>query len=251
VRRLLCDYPLVSGLSRSSAARSQEALTIAGQSDHPFSLAAALHYATIVHLFRREAQAVQQRADVVIGLATEQGFPHWAAVVKLPRGWALAEQGYRDEGIAEMSQSLTSHQRIGSELGRAYGLALIADAYRQAGRAEEGLHLLHEALALVDGHEERWCQAELYRLQGELFLACSTEHGATAETCFQQALIMAHQQQAKGWELRAALSLSRLWQLQGRTTEARQLLAPIYSWFTEGFDTPDLQEAKMLLHAVS
>src|SRR5262249_19108297 len=126
-------------------------------------------------------------------------------------------------------------------------LALLAEAYRRGGQAEAGLRMLAEALAAAHSTGERYYEAELYRLQGELLLLRSAAEHTEAETCCHQALDVARRQQAKGFELRAAMSLSRLWQGQGKRAEARELLAPIYGWFTEGFDTADLQEAKALL----
>jgi predicted ATPase len=126
-------------------------------------------------------------------------------------------------------------------------LALLAETSAQGGQREEGLSLLAEALAMTNDTEERRWEAELYRLRGELLLACSAEQHAKAETCFHQALDVARQQQAKSWELRTATSLARLWQQQGKRAEAYELLAPVYNWFTEGFNTADLQEAKALL----
>jgi len=137
-----------------------------------------------------------------------------------------------------------------SELGLSALLSLLAEAYGKAGQVEAGLQTLAEALALVNQTQERFYEAEMYRLQGELLLARSAEHHAEAETCFRHALDVARRQQAKSWELRAATSLSRLRQQQGKRAEAHALLAPIYGWFTEGFDTRDLQEAKALLEAL-
>jgi predicted ATPase len=142
---------------------------------------------------------------------------------------------------------LTAYQATGSGFFRPYHLGLLAEAYAKGGQAEEGLSVLAEALAVVHKTGERLYEAELYRLKGELLLARSTYQTAEAEACFHQALNIARRQQAKSWELRAAMSLSRLWQRQGKRDEARQLLADVYSWFTEGFDTADLQEAKVLL----
>ena len=124
---------------------------------------------------------------------------------------------------------------------------MLAEAYGGIGQAEEGLRLLAEALAWVDTTGERYCEAEVYRIKGELLLQQAVSDVPQAEACFQQALAVARRQQAKSWELRAAMSLSRLWQRQGKRAAARELLAPIYGWFTEGFDTADLQEAKTLL----
>jgi predicted ATPase len=146
-----------------------------------------------------------------------------------------------------MHQGLAAWEATGAELLKPCVLALLAEAYGKVGQADVGLTLLDEALATVNKHGERFYEAELYRLKGELLLALSEEHQAEAESCFHQALAIARRQQAKSWELRAAMSLSRLWQQQGKRTEAQALLAPIYGWFTEGFDTVDLQEAKALL----
>jgi predicted ATPase len=136
---------------------------------------------------------------------------------------------------------------------RPYYLALLADGYGKAGQAEEGLRVLAEALAAVEGTGERWWEAELKRLKGELLLACEgpRQTWVEAEGCFQQACEVARHQQARSLELRAAASLSRLWQRQGKRNAARQLLAEVYGWFTEGFDTADLQEAKALLEELS
>ena len=131
-----------------------------------------------------------------------------------------------------------------------WNLALLAEAYKQVGWAAEGLRVVAEALTLVEKTAERWWEGELHRLKGELLLAHIQDHGE-AETCFHHALIVTRQQQAKSLELRAARSLARLWQQQGKRAEARDLLAPIYGWFTEGFDTTDLQEAKALLEALA
>ena len=135
----------------------------------------------------------------------------------------------------------------GQELGRPFCLVLLAEAVGQAGQVDEGLRLLAEALMALEESRRGDLLAEAYRLQGELLLRQAGSESAQAEACFQQALAIARRQQAKSWELRAATSLARLWQQQGQQTEAHALLAPIYSWFTEGFDTADLQEAKALL----
>jgi predicted ATPase len=146
-----------------------------------------------------------------------------------------------------MWDGLAACRATGFELDRPWLLGLIVEAYGQHGQVEEGLRALADALTLVNTTEERWNEAELHRLQGELFLQHPLPDTQQAEACFQQALTVARHQQAKSWELRAAISLSRLWQHQGKRTQAHELLAPVYGWFTEGFDTADLQEAKVLL----
>jgi predicted ATPase len=218
---------------------------------HPVSLAYTLHWAATTHQLRREAPASQEQAEVSMAFSHEQGFALWVPGGTVLRGWALTEQGQMEEGIAQMSQGMTAWQATGTEVDRPYYLALLAEVYRKAGRAEEGLHILAEALAVMDAIEERYYEVELYRLQGELLLASSMEHHTEAETCFRQALDVARRRQAKSWELRAAMSLSRLWQRQGKREEARNLLAEIYGWFTEGFETADLREAKALLVELS
>jgi class 3 adenylate cyclase/predicted ATPase len=227
--------------------RSHEALILARELSHPLSLAGALGWTALLHQFRREGQAAQEPADAVITLSTEQEFAVYLAWGTMLRGWALAAQGQREEGMAQMSQGLAAWRATGAEVFRPYYLALLAETYGAGGQPEEGLRLLVEALVVVNSRGERFWEAELYRHRWELTLACSAEKQAEAETCFRQALDVARRQQAKSLELRAATSLSRLWQRQGKRDEAGQLLTEVYCWFTEGFDTADLQEAKALL----
>jgi len=243
--------------------KSQEALTRARELAHPFSLAYALNWAAVVHQHRREGPTVQRWAEAEVTLATEQGFPNWLAWGTIARGWALAEQGQGEEGIAQIRQGMAACRAAGTEIAWPYILALLAEAHGKVGQAEEGLNVLAEALATVDKTGERHYEAELYRLKGQLTLAQSSVQGLAssvpspqpptpstqteAEACFLKAIEIARRQQAKSLELRAVMSLSRLWQQQGKRAEARQMLAEVYNWFTEGFDTKDLQEAKALL----
>jgi predicted ATPase len=226
-----------------------EALTLAHALAHLPSLANALRFNTTLHQFRREPQAAQERTAALMALATEQGFAQQVALATIARSWALAAQGQGAEGTAQMRQGLTAHRATGSEQSRPYNLALLADAYGGIGQPAEGHALLAEALTTVDRTGERGWEAELYRLKGKLLLAQvgESQEVQEAEACFQQALAIARRQQAKSWELRAATSLARLWQQQGTRAEAHALLTPVYGWFSEGFDTADLQEAKVLL----
>jgi predicted ATPase len=184
-------------------------------------------------------------------IVTEQGFEHYVGGAMLEQGWALAAQGQDEQGMAQMHQGLAALQATGTGLLVAEYLVLLAEVYGRIGQAEEGLRLLAEALALVDAMGEHYYAAEGARLQGELRRRQATPDEPQAECCFHQALEIARQQQAKSLELRAATSLSRLWQQQGQRTDAYELLAPVYGWFTEGFDTADLQEAKALLEELS
>jgi predicted ATPase len=233
--------------------RSQEALALAKELSYPHSLAYALGHGSIFHQLRREGQAVQELTETIISLSTQQGFPLPLARGTHLRGWALADQGQREEGTVQLRQGLAAYQATRSELFQPYFLALLAEVYGKVGQVEEGLSVVAEALAAVEKTEERWCEAELYRLRGELTLATSSVQrlGSSvqkeAEGYFLKAIEIARQQQARSWELRATTSLARLWQQQGKHHEARSLLAEIYGWFTEGLDTKDLQEANALL----
>ncbi|NOT56580.1 MAG: hypothetical protein HOP18_18430 [Deltaproteobacteria bacterium] len=207
---------------------------------------------TIFHQFLHEPQAVQQDAEALVTLSNEQGFSALSAGVMVRRGWALAERGQEGEGIQQIHQGMAAHRATGVELYRPHHLALLAEAYEKTGQVEEGLQALAEALTVVDKNGERFYEAELYRLKGKLTLqAQGYSYKSTgekeAEEYFHQAIAIAQKQQAKSLELRAAMSLARLWQSQGKQNEAHQMLVEIYDWFTEGFDTKDLQEAQALL----
>jgi predicted ATPase/class 3 adenylate cyclase/predicted negative regulator of RcsB-dependent stress response len=225
----------------------QAALTLSHELAHPFSLAYALICTAIIHRFRREVSASQAHAEAVVTLATEQRFVFWGAWGTILRGRALADQGHGDEGITQMQQGLAAYEVTGAAVFRPTFLALLAEAYGQMGQLEKGLVTLTEALTLVDTTGECFWAAELHRLKGHLLLLQSSDNQHEAETSFQQAIDIATQQQAKSLELRTATSLARLWQQQGKRTAAYDLLAPVYHWFIEGFDTADLQEAQALL----
>jgi predicted ATPase len=219
--------------------RSYEALTLARELAHPASVATALYFAAEVHGRRREGQRTYELAEATLGLAREHGFAFRVAQATILQGWALVEQGQGEAGLMQICQGLAALRATGSETG-AY-LILLAAAYWRVGQREEGLRVADEALTVSRR------DAGLYRLKGVLLLRRSAEHHTEAESCFRQAFEIARDQGAKSLELRTAMSLSRLWQRQGKRAEARALLAPVYDWFTEGFDTPDLQEAKVLL----
>jgi len=169
------------------------------------------------------------------------------AIGSILRGWTLTHQGQAQAGIEQLHQDLIAYRATGAEVARPHFLALLAEAHGITGEPEAGLTVLTEALTLVDTTGGRWCEPELYRLKGELLLQLSSDHQAEAEDCFHHAIAIAQNQQAKSFELRAATSLARLWQQQGKRQEADDLLAPVYNWFTEGFDTADLKDAKALL----
>ena len=264
--------------------RSDQALTLAQEMAHPFSLAFALNLAAALHKRCREVQAAQERAEAAIALSTAQEFPFFVALGTITRGWVLTEQGQVEEGITQIRQGLAAWQTMRTELTRPHFLVLLAEVYGKAGQSEEGLSALAEALTMVDKTGERYFEAELYRLKGELTLQQSSgqhlgsrvqtkpkvngkgqraqvshlhpltpnpQAEAEAEAYFLKAIEIARRQRAKSPELQAVRSLSRLWQWQGKTKAAHDVLAEIYGWFTEGFDTADLQEAKALLKELS
>jgi predicted ATPase len=231
--------------------RSDEALALARKLSHPYSVVFALNQAVVLHQLRREGRAAFERAEEVMSFCMEQGFTQQLAMGTILRGWGLAAHGQTDEGIAQMHQGLAASQVAGIELGRAPVLAQLAEAYGHIGQTEAGLRLLSKVVAVMERTGERWWAAEVYRLKGELLLKQAVADDHLAETCFRQALDVARGQEAKSLELRVATSLSRLWQQQGKREAAHGLLAPIYGWFTEGFDTADLKEAKALLEELA
>jgi len=229
---------------------SKEALTYAQRLLHAFTLNQALLFSALLHQLRREAAVAQEQAEAQVALCTEHGFVSYLAWGTILRGSALAAQGEWAEGLARMRQGLAAYLAR-ARLPWLLFLGLLAEACGRIGQVEEGLRILDEALQAMQTTEESFYEAEVYRLKGELLLQQFAEHQGEAEESLQQALAVARRQQAKSLELRAAMSLCRLWQRQGKRTQARELLAPIYGWFTEGFDTADLQEAQVLLAALA
>src|SRR5262249_3463052 len=225
----------------------QEALAQAQALAHPYSLAFAQQYAAYLHYRRRKVPAVQTQAEALLTLAMAEGFPLWVGMGTFWRGWALALQDRGEAGLAQMRQGLAAVLATGQMLARPFCQVPLAEAMGHTGQVAAGLHLLAEALTRLEASGQGDMLAEAYRLQGVLRLQQAVPDMAQAEACFQQALVIAQRQQAKSWELRATMSLARLWQRQGKRTEAYELLAPIYGWFTESCDTADLQEAKALL----
>jgi len=235
------------GYPDQSIERSREAIALAEELNHPLSIAAALAYVTVLHVFRREPTEALRRAKETIAFANQHDFPQWRTLTTIYEGWALTLQGQTQEGLSQLRHGLEAWRALGHELGRNQYLFLLADAYRAAGQPDRGLAAVAEGLAFLEQTAEGVWEAELRRLQGELLLLLPTDRQAEAERCFQSAIAAAFRRQTKSWELRAAASLARLWQSQGKRQDAYDVLAPIYAWFTEGFDTADLQDAKALL----
>jgi class 3 adenylate cyclase/predicted ATPase len=235
------------GYPDQAVQRSQEALALAQQLSHPFTLAFALMTMTYLYHFRRDEQEVLACTEKLLALATKHGFAQsWATATRY-RGWALNVQGQIEEGMNLIDQGSKAYLATGAGISRPYVLALLAEALGKIGRVKEGLFAFPEALGLIEKNKDRLYEAELYRIKGELVLQSEGHNMLEAEGCFQQAIEIARQQSAKSWELRASTSLARLWEQQGKCYEAREMLASIYNWFTEGFDTKDLRQAKALL----
>jgi DNA-binding winged helix-turn-helix (wHTH) protein/predicted ATPase len=237
----------------------QQALTLADELAHPYSRALALAYAAMLYQFRGDARLTREAAETATILCQEQGFPYYLAWVTILKGWALNAQEQATEGQAEMRRGLGALGATGARIRQSYYQALLAEASGQTGQVGAAVKMLADGVGAAHQHGERWREAELHRLKGELLIGRRaprasrippTSCGAIdpqVERCFQQALAIARCQHAKSLELRAAMSLARLWQRQGKRANAHDLLAPIYIWFTEGFDTADIRDAKALL----
>jgi predicted ATPase/DNA-binding winged helix-turn-helix (wHTH) protein len=238
--------------------RIEEALARAHELSEPHGRAHALYFASILHHLRREPRLAQERAEAAIAIAAEHGLVVYQAYAMITRGWALIEQGHQEQAIEQMRQGVAAHQATGAEIGRPRSMALLAQALDKSNQTSEGLNVLEEALAVASRSGELYYQAELYRLKGELLLKQLSAEGkssqpenadsiALAETCFEESLKIAQQQQAKSWQLRAVMSMVRLSKNQPRREAAYRLLTQVYDSFTEGFDTPDLLDARALL----
>jgi len=236
------------GYPDQALVRLHDALALAHELSHPYSLAWAQCWAALVSQWRRDVPDAHEHAEAAVALSTAQDFPQWVAMGTSVRGWALTMQGQGEEGIAQVRQGITAWRATGAALHVPYFCTVLADVCDRLGHSEDGLQALAEAHTLVEQQEERCWEAEISRLRGVLLLRQPGTPQAEAETWLQRALDVARRQEAKALELRAAMSLSRLWQQQGKQAEARALLAPVYGWFTEGFDTADLQEARALLN---
>jgi predicted ATPase len=188
---------------------------------------------------------LEERVNELVSVAAEHGFSLYSAAGTILRGWAMIKNGDVTEGMALLRSGSAAYRAAGQEAWMPFFVALQAAACEMAGQIEEGLTLLEEAFQIVERTGERWLEAELYRHKGQLLMRQG--HPAAAEELYRKALRIARDQEARLWELRAATSLARLWREQGRRAEAHELLAPVYGWFTEGFDTADLKEAKALL----
>jgi predicted ATPase len=231
--------------------RSLEAIGSARDLRHPHSLACSMYFAMRLHLLRGDPRKADELMDAALPLSIRHGFRLWTALIVFMQGWSLCQQGQVTDGVARMRTGQDDALATGHKASRTMYCALLGEAYGKVGQLQEASRMLAEALDAIDEGGQRYYEAEAHRLKGELHLLETDRNVERAEACLQHALDIARQQQAKSWELRAATSLARLWRDQGRRAEARELLAPVYGWFTEGFDTADLKEAMALLDALS
>jgi predicted ATPase/DNA-binding winged helix-turn-helix (wHTH) protein len=238
------------GLPDQAMERAQGALARAEELSDPFSIGFARCWLAHVSRLCRKVETVQQQAEAALTLATEQGFPVWAAMATMLRAWALSAQD-ACAGLDELQKGIAAWKRTGAVIWLPLYFAMLAEAFALNGKADEGLQSLAEAQTLLEQTDDRWWEPEIYRLRGILLFQRSKAEQVESETWFRRALDVARRQEAKSLELRAATSLARLWRDQGKMAEARHQLAPIRGWFTEGFDTLDLIEAETLLDELS
>ena len=227
------------------------ALRLAQTLSHSFSQAFAHYYAAILHQLRQETAASLESAEAAIAISEKFGFPYQLAMGKILKGAALVAEEQNEDGLSQTERGLTALQATGAAVLRSYLYGLLAEAYGACGRPEDGLTTLAQAFAFIDTSEERYCEPELHRLFGEIILQKSDPDTLEAERCFCTAIEIAQRQHARAWELRAATSLARLWLRQEKRAAAAALLAPVYGWFTEGFDTADLKAARTLLEKLA
>jgi predicted ATPase len=249
---IICGYLValstwVLGYPTQASQAMEQTLAHAKELRHPYSIGLTLLFSAQLFQLRREPKAARLRAEEGLAVSAEHGLFAVELWCLLPRGWAAAQQGDVSAGIADIREAMDRRQAAGIGAVWPWFFALLADAYGQLGQFDDAFRLLEEALQWVQRNDERLYAAEVHRIKGELLLKQTTPDPVEAEHCFAQALTIARGEEAKSWELRAATSMARIWLQDNRFDDARELLSPVYDWFTEGFDTADLRDAKALL----
>jgi len=239
------------GYPDQALAKAHEALKLAQGLSHPYSIAAAFNLVAFIHQFRGERKAALEPSESSVSLSTEGGFGFMLPMGTTLHGWALAEGEKTEEGITQMQEGIAAWRKTGAEIYLPYWLCILAETFIKTGMNDKALTILEDAQQLSNKNNERFHEAELYRLKGELLLEFDGKDKSEPERCFLKALEIARMQNAKSLELRAVTSYSRLSQSQGKKEEAQKMLSKIYSWFTEGFETRDLMRAKNLLDELS
>ena len=247
----VCSVLQLLGRGTEALELAEKGLNRARESQHLFSLGFALTVVGWLYQYRREPEIGRAHAEAAIALAEEHGFPEWKAWGRFHHGWAMTELGHLEEGVSEMEAGITDFRRFGGAPKFPFTLAVLAQAYARLDRHDQALAMLDEALARIENTGERVDEAEMLRLKAEVLLMRDRSAVNEAERYLRAAIDVALGQEAKWWELRATTDLARLLAKQGRRDEARAILAEIYGWFTEGFDTVDLKDAKMLLDELS
>lgn len=235
------------GYPAASLERGRTGRALAQDLAHPGSIANALPFASIVYQLVGDIASLRDVADSMTALSTEHGFPQWLAFGRILDGWIQAEQGRGEPAIDQLRREIGEYRALGNDLWVPCFLSLLASAHLKRGAVSDGLAVVADALAIGEATGAQLWDAEFHRLEGELLLARDPTAAREAERAFRQAVELARHHHTKSWELRAATSLSRLWQGQGKRPEAARHLTEIYNWFTEGFDTADLREARVLL----
>jgi predicted ATPase len=239
------------GYPEAALADAREALKDAREIGHAATLMYALNQTTFTHIFCGNYATANAQLDEVVALADEKGALYWKALGIALQGCVLALSGNASDAVHAIASGITALRSTGATVFVPMHLLHLTRAYAELGQVDDACRCVGEAMTAVETTTERWCEAEVNRIAGEVALVSPKRDAAKAETYFERALLVARQQQAKAWELRAAMSLARLWRDQGKVQQACELLAPVYGWFTEGFDTRDLKEAKALLEGLA
>jgi predicted ATPase len=247
--RSLCVWQL--GYTAASHSDAELAVKNARETGQATTLMYALFAAATYHIRCGNYADANTQVDELIALADERGAPYWKAFGTAVRGWLFASSGRASDALRTITSGITSLRSTGATLYEPWHLWYLAMAYAELGRLDDARRCIDDAIDKVERSKEKWCEAEVHRIAGEIALKSLAPDTEKAEKYFDRALAVARQQQTKSWELRAAMSLARLWRDQGKVSEARKLLAPVYGWFTEGFDTRDLKEAKALLEELA
>ena len=253
---IICGYLTalsnwVLGYPTQASLAMEQTLAHAKELQHPYSVGLTLLFSAQLFQLRREPGPALACAEEALAVSAEHGLHAVELWCLLPRGWAAVQRGDVAAGVADIREAMDRRRAIGIGAVWPWFLALLADAQGSIGQFEDAFRALEEALQWARQNDERLYVTEVHRIKGELLLQQARPDAAQAERCFEEALALARRGQAKSWELRAAISMSRMWLDAGRIDDARALLAPIYGWFTEGFDTADLKDAKALLQQLS
>ena len=235
------------GYPEAALAAADLALKDAREIGQAATLMYALNFIPLTHIYCGDYAAAMAQADEVVALADEKGSLFWKAFGMMNQGWLFALTAKASDAVQLITSGMTTWRSTGARLWAPLRMSHLARAYADLGQFDDAWRFIGDAMTVVETAKERWCEADILRVAGEITLMSPEPDAAKAEAYFERALAVARKQQAKSWELRGAMSMAQLWRDQGKRQQARNLLAPVYGWFTEGFDTLDLKEAKTLL----